>query len=265
MPDWMKFWEYGFEINEETSARYFADMIFPLYRPADRKQAVFVEPRLSHFGGETLFNFGLGYRKLLLNNQWLVGVNSFYDYETEHNHYRVGAGMEALSNFAEFRANGYFGLSPARTTTPGITANTVEEVVDGFDLEVGAPIPYYSRLKIFGSYEWYNFKQFKNREGWGVRAEYTPFPFVVIDVILNDNTKKDTDWTFRVAFRPPFGDNIAQPGRPHRSAFRRDDRIFPDSDMENRTLTLVERHHSIVVESYTQLPGQVNVEIRRGT
>ena len=265
MPDFMKHWEFGIDVEDEKAPHFFADIYLPLYESAKGSRTIFLEPRVVHFDGETLLNTGVGYRQLVNHNRWILGANLFYDYETEHAHDRIGPGVEALSAFAEFRANGYFGLSKARTVDPGITANVIEKVVDGFDLEVGAPVPYYSRLKVFGGYEWYDFKQFENREGWSTRAEYTPFRFIVIDVTLKDNNKRTTGWGVTVAFRPPFGENLSTPDRPHRPLFKLDDRIFPDSNVEDRMTRLVERHHDIVVERYQQLPGQVNIEIRRGT
>lgn len=263
LPDYMRNWEFGLHAENDTAFRAFADLILPLYRPADRTSAVFLEPRVSHVDHATLWNLGTGYRRLVRNNTWLLGANAFYDYQAERHHTRFGVGLEALSAYAEFRANGYFGLSPTRKIQEDGATTNVERAVDGFDVEVGAPVPHYSRLKLFGGYEWYDFKKFKNREGWSVRAEYQPVPTLVLDLTYGDNTKRDPGLGVNVAFRLPIWDPAGW--KTAESPFRLDKAIFPDSDVSDRLFTLVERRHEIVVESYSEAVGQISVEIKRGT
>ncbi len=260
--DYVENWEFGINVQENQSPRYFADLIFPLYHPDAEDRNIFFEPRFTHLEGETLFNMGLGYRHLIFDRTWALGGNLFYDYETQYSHYRVGTGFEAISNYAELRFNSYLGLSPARTTEPGSASNIIQKAVDGLDLEVGAPFPYYSRLKLFGGYEWYNFKQFKNREGWSLRAEYKPIPPIVLDVILSDNTKRAIAWELNAAVRVPLGKNSPEDAP---SPLKLDPVIFPEGDVGDRLTRLVERHHEIVVESYRESKGKVSVEVKRGT
>ncbi len=261
LPDYMRNWEFGFHVEDDTAPRAFADLIFPLYRPADRSAAFFFEPRVSHVDHATLWNFGAGYRRLVRDNTWLLGANTFYDYQAQRHHTRFGLGLEALSASAELRANGYFGLSPTRKIHSDGTTTNVERAVDGFDLEVGAPVPHYSRLKLFGGYEWYDFQKFKNREGWSVRAEYRPVSAVVLDLTYGDHTKRDPGFGVNVAFRLPVWDMAAWKAE---SPLRLDTAIFPDGDVSDRLFTLVERRHEIVVESYSEAVGQISIEIKRG-
>ena len=262
LADYVENWEFGIGIQEHQSPRYFADLIFPLYHPDAEDRNIFFEPRFTHVETETLFNLGVGYRQLILDRTWALGANTFYDYETQYSHYRVGTGLEAISAYAELRGNAYWGLSPARTTEPGLASEIIQKAVDGFDLEVGAPIPYYSRLKLFGGYEWYNFKQFKNREGWSLRAEYKPIPPLVLDLTLSDNTKRTIAWGFNAAVRIPLGANAPEDVP---SPLKLDSTFFPEADMGDRLTRLVERHHEIVVESYRESNGKVTVEVKRGT
>lgn len=257
-PDYMENWEFGITLGDEKAPLYFADLFFPLVRPDAEDRILFVEPRVNHLQGETLLNMGLGYRQLMRDRTWMLGGNVFYDYHT-HSHYRIGTGLEALSAHAELRANGYFGLSLTRESDPGPSLHIVERPVDGFDVEIGTPIPYYSRLKLFGGYEWYDFKKFENREGWTVRAEYKPIPFVVLDVILSDNTKRNTGWTVNMAFKLPLGGNVPKRMEP---PHKLDKVLFPDGDAGGHLLSLVERHHEIVVEKYTSGSG-ITVEVGR--
>ena len=261
IPDWMEHWEFGIDVEEDDGAEYFLDPILPLYRHPTNERILFLEPRWQFANGAHLFNLGTGVRQLVLDKTWLLGANMFYDYETDHSHYRLGWGLEALSHYAEARSNFYVALSQQRLVEERGPILTIEEAVNGFDVEVGAPIPYYSRLKLFGGLNWYNFEKFNNRYGWTLRAEYTPVPALVIDGLLGNDTKGNVDWGMTVAIRIPFGGNDP---RQARSPLRLDDTAFPDSDAESYLFKLVERHHEIVVERRQQTGG-MSVEIARGT
>ena len=260
LPDFMEHWEGGIDIDEDQGPRYYADIIFPLYRHPDGDRIVFMEPRLNYADSEYLLNAGWGYRQLAENHEWLFGGNMFYDYETEYSHYRLGWGLEAISAYTELRGNYYLGLSPERLVEEVGSTRVFEEAVDGFDIEVGMPVPYYSRLKLFGGYNWYNFKKFKNRYGWTPRVEYTPVPYIVIDGLLRNDTKPGSaDWGMTVAFRLPLG---MRAEAPVRSTFELDATAFPDGDVSDRLWVLVERHHEIVVEA-ERIVGGMSVEITR--
>jgi len=259
-PEFMEHWEYGISIGEETGPLYYADLIIPLYQADAKDRGLFLEPRVNHAESETLFNLGLGYRQLVRDRTWMLGGNLFYDHDTEHAHSRVGLGTEAISNYAEFRANGYFGLSVARTAEPGAASQIIERAVDGYDLEAGFPVPYYSKLKFFGQYEWYDFKKFDDRNGWRVRAEYSPVKFLILDLILKDTNKQSTGWGLNVAFRPPLWGNKYDKAD---SPFKLDKTAFRDADVGKRIWIPVERNHEIVVESYREAAGVVTVEITR--
>lgn len=261
IPDWMEHWEFGLNIEEDDGPDYFADLLFPLYRP-DEDRLLFIEPRVQYADGEYLFNQGIGVRQLVGNRSWLVGANMFYDHALEHSHYRLGWGVEALSSYAEFRSNVYVPLSQERLVEEGGGLNTIEEAVHGYDVEVGAPVPYYSKLKVFGGFNWYNFEKFDNRYGWTLRTEYTPMPFIVIDGLVSNDTKSNLDWGMTVAFRIPLGGNDPREVRP--SPLRLDDTRFPESDASEHLFRLVERHHDIVVERRQETVG-VSVEVQRGT
>ncbi len=261
IPDYMEHWEFGVNVEEDDGPDYFADLILPLYRHPDNERAWFVEPRTRHADGETLINLGTGVRQLIRDRSWLLGANLFYDHDLEHSHYRLGWGLEALSSYAELRSNFYWGISPERQTFATATSRQLEKAVDGVDVEVGAPVPYYSRLKLFSGFNWYNFEEFENRYGWTFRAEFKPLPLVVIDGLISDDTNSNVDWGITVALRIPLGVNAPEHARP---IFSLDDTMFPQSDASEHLFALVERHHEIVVEKRTQT-GTMSVQVLRGT
>ncbi|MBI3319132.1 MAG: inverse autotransporter beta domain-containing protein [Candidatus Omnitrophica bacterium] len=261
IPDYMERWEFGIDINEDQGPRYFVDPIVPLYQHAsDTGDVVFLEPRMTYRDREWLLNLGGGYRRLVLNRAWMLGGNMFYDYESEHAHSRVGLGAEALSSFAELRSNVYIAASGERAVEENSGGITFERAVDGFDMEVGAPVPYYSRVKLFGGFNWYDQPHFKNRYGWTLRTEYKPVPFIVIDGTVSDDTKTNVDWGMKVVVRIPLGGNVEN----LRSPVQLDPTMFPESDASAHVFDLVERHHEIVVERRLQT-GAVSIQVTRGT
>ena len=262
LPDWMEHWEFSWSIDEDTGPAFSLDPIVPLVRGQDDSQVVFVEPRVTLRNKELLSNLGVGYRQLTPDRAWLLGTNMFWDYDTTHSHYRLGWGLEAMSTYAEARTNFYLPLSQERLVEERGGVLIFEDPVNGFDFELGAPVPYYSRLKLFGGYNWYNYQKFKNRYGWTVRTEYTPVPFVVIDGRVSDDTKGNVDWGLTLAFRLPIGGNIKPAAQI--TPFALDAQAFPDSDASIHLFRLVERHHEIVVERREEKSG-VSVEIARGT
>lgn len=261
LPDYMEHWEFGIDVNEDHGPRYFIDPIIPLYRSADDAQVVFTEPRLTYRDHEWLLNLGGGYRRLVFDRAWMLGGNMFYDYESQYSHSRVGWGLEAINSHAELRSNVYVPTSGERTVEENAGGTTRERAVPGFDMELGAPVPYYSRLKIFGGFNWYGLPDFKNRYGWTLRAEYKPVPFIVIDGTVSDDTKTNVDWGLKVAFRIPLGGNL----EPVRSPLRLDPTIFPESDASGFLFDLVERHHEIVIQRSQTSPAGLTVEAGRGS
>lgn len=258
LPEWMEHWEFGMNVEEDDGPDYFADLILPLYRDPGRERVLFTEPRIRYSDGDHVFNQGIGVRQLVGNRAWLLGANMFYDYQSDPAHYRIGWGVEALSSYAELRGNYYLGLSQKRLVEEVGATQVFEEAVDGLDVEIGTPVPYYSRVKLFGGFNWYNFKEFKNRYGWTLRTEYTPVPFLVIDGLVSDDTKGNVDWGMTVALRIPLGKNLESV----RSPLRFDETAFPTSDVSDKLWVLVERHHEIVVEAERKTGG-VSVEVTR--
>lgn len=262
IPDFVEHWEYGLNVDEDEGPHFFIDPLVPFYRSPTNDRVAFIEPRLSYRDSHWLTNLGIGVRQLVADREWLLGGNVFYDYASEHSHSRVGFGAEALSHYAELRSNVYIGSSRERTVEQTNTFTVFEKAVDGVDVEAGMPIPYYSRLKVYGGFNWYNFEEFKNRYGWTLRTEYIPWPFIVIDGTLSNDTKTNVDWGMTVAFRLPLGGNAIDT-RSLQSVFELDETMFPESDMGGDMFRLVERHHEIVVER-RRVTGGVSVEIARG-
>ena len=99
----------------------------------------------THDGDRETFNLGYGKRFFNADKSFLYGLNIFYDYELDYDHQRGSVGGEIKSSILELNTNHYFAISDEKTGKNNIK----EEVADGYDLEIGAHIPYMPTAKIY--------------------------------------------------------------------------------------------------------------------
>lgn len=96
-------------------------------------------------------NLGLGYRYLTPDNQNLYGANVFYDRTGDHEHQRLGGGLEWMHQYGTIRSNYYGVLSGWKTVSTGVE----EKALEGFDAEIETMVPRmpWLRVKLKG-YHW---------------------------------------------------------------------------------------------------------------
>ncbi len=99
----------------------------------------------THDGDRETINLGLGKRAFSEDKSFMYGLNIFYDHEVDYNHQRGSVGGEIKSSILELNTNHYFGISEQRTGKNSIK----EDVADGYDLELGAHVPYMPTTKIY--------------------------------------------------------------------------------------------------------------------
>ena len=99
----------------------------------------------THDGDRETLNLGFGKRILSDDESFLFGLNAFYDHELDYDHQRASIGGEIKSSILELNTNHYFAISNEVTGK-----NSVKETVaDGYDLEIGAHIPYMQSAKFY--------------------------------------------------------------------------------------------------------------------
>jgi len=257
MPDWLKRIEYSVEIETDKKPSFYFQTVHPLYQDADKTNTFFIQPRASVRSGRGTYNLGLGYRKLI-SDDWLLGVNTFLDYQDLHRHSRAGIGLEALGQIFEARLNSYFaGLSNKQIVIDTGASQTIERVVDGGDLEIGAPLPYAPWLKLYGSGFWYDYKEFNNKYGWKTRLEAKLNDALRLEFYSWDDNKGDTEFGGRVRFQVAFHSLLDL-----RDAFKRSEEAFPEKDLKEETLIPVERNFEITIEKAV-VTGGLTVEAGR--
>ena len=98
-----------------------------------------------HDSDRETFNVGLGQRYLSNDESILFGLNAFYDYEFDYEHQRFSIGAEIKSSILDLNYNQYFAESSSKKGKDSKN----EEAIDGYDVEIGAHLPYIPSMKAY--------------------------------------------------------------------------------------------------------------------
>jgi len=118
------------------------------------------------------------------------------------------------------------------------------------DFEIGAPFPYAPWLKLYGSWFWFDFKDFDDKEGWKSRLEAALSKSLKLEVYTWDDNKGDLEYGGRLRLHMVFNTfsdiltGIKFSGEP-----------FPTKDLKEQLLIPVERQFEITVEKKVQSNG----------
>ncbi|MEK1943121.1 MAG: inverse autotransporter beta domain-containing protein [Pseudomonas sp.] len=121
------------------------DMLVPFYQAG--KDLLFTQVGIRRSNSYTenyrnTLNLGLGYRRNFAG--WLLGANSFYDRDTTAKDGRLGAGVEAWTDYLKLSANSYLPLSGWKTTPE--RAGYQERAARGWDVRAEGYLPSYPQL-----------------------------------------------------------------------------------------------------------------------
>ena len=168
-------------------------VVMPLSDINDKKNTTFTQGSiyLSDGDQETL-NLGIGQRRLIDNENLMLGANMFFDEEFTSRHRRASFGLEAITSVGSLRANQYYGLSGWKTVK-GVR----EKALDGHDMEVGAPLPYLPWTKAYyRTFEWEGASGTPDLKGDEMSLEASlPFGLnVEVGKRSNDNSTKDREF-----------------------------------------------------------------------
>tara|TARA_B100001057_G_scaffold218202_1_gene218360 strand:- start:1116 stop:1961 length:846 start_codon:yes stop_codon:yes gene_type:complete len=152
----------------------------------------------THDDRETL-NLGLGKRILSADESFIYGLNVFYDHELDYDHQRGSLGGEIKSSILELNTNHYFAISSERTGKN----NVKEKVADGYDLEIGAHVPYMPTAKIYTKLFEYEIPGGSDYEGLEYSSKIgLPNSGLNFEVGYKDfgNNSYDDQWFFKLTF-----------------------------------------------------------------
>jgi hypothetical protein len=223
-----------------------ADMLLPLYQSPD--WLVFTQFGGRNLDDRTTLNLGAGVRRF--SDQWMYGVNTFYDIDVTGNNRRAGIGGELWSDYLHLSANGYLRLNSWHQSRD--FADYDERPANGFDIAASGWLPSYPQLGGKLKYEQYfgdevalkgKDSRSKAPKAMTMGVNYTPFPLV----------------TFSADWRKGKGMNELQLQAQLNYSFGVPwkDQVSPAAVANLRTLpsnrmALVERNNHIVLEYQKQ-------------
>ena len=168
-------------------------VVKPLSDMEDKENTTFTQGSIYFSDDDTeTLNLGFGQRKLLDNENLILGANLFYDHELSSDHQRASFGVEAITSVGTLRANQYYGLSGWRAVE-----GVQEKALDGHDIEVGWPLPYLPWTKAYyRTFEWEGASGVGDLKGDEMSLEANlPFGLnVEVGKRSNDNSTKDREF-----------------------------------------------------------------------
>src|SRR5690606_3737777 len=101
--------QYGTARVQTGADRHFSlknaqlDLLLPVYER--NNHLVFTQGSLHRTDDRAQSNLGMGSR--WFNDNWMLGANTFLDYDLSRDHARLGVGMEYWRDFLKLGVNGY--------------------------------------------------------------------------------------------------------------------------------------------------------------
>jgi len=203
----------------------------------DGENITFFQGSLLRWDGERdTINLGLGQRKLLLNNNLLVGLNTFYDHEFTVDHSRLGLGGEFITSVGEFRANNYYANSNQR-----LNGGNAEEAMSGSEYEFGTHVPYIPKLKVFvKKFNWD--AGTSNLDGETYSAQYSHGSLTLEAGVDQFDSGEDRAF-FKITLAPSKGETS--------SSKIIQDVAYRLESVEEQKLTKVRRENKILTSAFT--------------
>ena len=216
--------------------------INPLSDESDTSNTTFFQGSLflSDDSRETI-NLGIANRKLVNDDNLLIGTNFFYDHELDYNHRRAGIGLEAISSVGSFTYNEYFRLSSWKSGVDNIQ----EKALNGRDMEIGSPLPFLPSTNLYyRTFEWEGASGAADQEGddFSLEARFKRF-FVEIGKRSFDGVTEDEEFA-RLTYRCCNYDN---------EEFIVSDKAFNLNSVENKRFAKVRRENLIVKQKEMNL------------
>ena len=143
----------------------------------------------------SILSAGVGYRAINPQEDLMLGINGFIDYELEDDHQRASIGIEASSKNLQINANRYFPLSGYRSTEllESTTSVVTAKPADGYDIRFSTPLPFFPELALTGRKEkwWADNGLSTHSTGLGLKTEIVPSLFLELEHISNETLSKN--------------------------------------------------------------------------
>ncbi|EPG0848423.1 inverse autotransporter beta domain-containing protein, partial [Escherichia coli] len=192
-----------------------------------------------------IINMGGGVR--ILYDDWMLGINTFYDYDWTGNHSRLGVGAEAWSDYMQLSVNGYHRLSNWHQSKNLDDFN--ERPANGFDFRTNGWLPGMPQVGGRVIYEQYfgnNVALFgkdnlqHNPYALTVGLTYTPFPLLNFGVDRKFGKSGANDTLFNMNLTYNIGDSWQAQITPKT--------VIRSRLIEDARYNLVDRNNDIILE-----------------
>lgn len=223
------------------------DMLVPIYD--NQKSILFTQLGARNKDSRNTVNIGAGVR--VFQNNWMYGVNTFFDNDMIGKNRRVGVGAEAWTDYLKLSANSYFGTTDWHQSRDFADYN--ERPANGYDVRAEAYLPSHPQLGGKLMYEKYRGEEValfgkdnrqKNPHAVTAGVNYTPIPLLTVGAEhrAGKGSKNDSSINFQFNYR------LGESWQSH---------INPSTVAAIRTLAgsrndLVERNNNIVLDYQKQ-------------
>ena len=190
--------DFSIKSIEKTKPQISIKTLQPIEK--NEKDITFFQGSLfTHDGNRETLNLGLGKRMFNADESIMFGLNAFYDHELDYDHQRTSLGAEIKSSILELNTNHYFAISNEVTGKNNIK----EEVADGYDVEIGAHVPYIPTAKFYTKYFEYDIPGGSDFEGLEYSSKIgIPNTGLDFEVGFKDygNNGYEDQWFFNLTF-----------------------------------------------------------------
>ncbi|MFS1539771.1 MAG: inverse autotransporter beta domain-containing protein, partial [Candidatus Phlomobacter fragariae] len=263
--DWLG--QYGnSRISLSSNKTISGDFLLPLID--NPNSLLFTQLGLRRNSDRNIANIGFGYRQYW--EDWMYGINTFYDYDYSGGNARLGLGGEAWTDYLKLAANGYFGLTDWHQSKIEIMDDYNERPASGFDIHAETYLPTYPKLGGSIKYEKYFGKGV--HLGAGVDPDklkddpyaltlgvnYTPIPLIILKGEHSAGDRNDTMVGLDVIYR--FGVPLSQQLDP--------DAVDVMRSLVGNKYDFVDRNYDIVMQYRKQdllnisLPEEVTAQAK---
>lgn len=242
--------ELNFDDQMKLSG-YALDVLYPLYEDANNTFFVQSGMRNNSESDRGFFNFGVGHR--YINDSWLLGYNTFFDYELKRGHQRVGIGVEGAVDYFKAAVNYYHPLSDWKYSTD--LEDHEEMPAQGVDARFKAYLPSYPNIAATATYEQYfgddvamrsvNSLE-KNPYSSSLGVEWTPFPFITAGLSNKWTKGVGSEIGLDLNFNVKLGTSVSQMFSV--------EQVAKDRHIAGMRHDLVERNNEIVLKYRQSAP-----------
>ncbi|WP_343530138.1 ZirU family protein [Yokenella regensburgei] len=221
------------------------DWLVPIYDTPDN--ILFAQIGARNQDERNTINLGLGMR--WFHEDWMYGLNGFYDADVTGGNRRLGVGVEAWRDYLQISANGYFRLTDWHQSLDHEDYD--ERPANGYDIRVNGWLPSYPQLGGKLMYEKYygddvalfgDNEEDRQKDPYAFTAgvSWTPFPLLTVglDQRLGKGQKKDTSINVKFTWDPnKTWDSQVSP-----------ENVASMREISGSRYNLVERNYNIVLE-----------------